>query len=158
MKFLNRFTVLAILSTGIAPLAAATATLEAPKEATKQQNVDPAFSQAGLHASAAASLAWLGLVDRGDYGKSWDVASALMKLTVPKDEWMTIMTKVRKPLGSARSREVLDQRTAKDPAGLPKGDYMVMFYKTQFSTKTANELVTLYLEDGTWTVLTYQVN
>ena len=41
--------------------------------------------------------------------------------------------------------------TAIDPSGMPKGDYIVMFYKTVFSHKTAYELVTLYLEDGQWT-------
>lgn len=116
-------------------------------------------SEATLQASAAASLSWLGLVDNGNYGKSWDDASTIMKLTVPKDEWITILTKIRKPKGSVRSRQVLDQRVAKDPQGLPKGDYIVMFYKTDFTGKAgAHELVTLFLEDGKWSVLTYQVD
>lgn len=112
-----------------------------------------------LEASAKASLDWLSLVDRNKYAESWDQSSALTKLTVNKDEWITILEKTRKPLGSVSSRQVADQRTAKDPSGLPKGDYIVMFYKTAFSHKPAAfELVTLYLEDGQWRVLTYQVD
>lgn len=112
-----------------------------------------------LQASASASLNWLKVVDAGNYAGSWDKASDVMKMTVPKDEWVKIMEKLRKPLGSIKSREVLDQRTSKNPHGLPPGDYIVMFYKSSFSNKPkANELVTLYNEDGDWLVLTYQID
>ena len=117
------------------------------------------FTEGMLQASAAASKAWLSLLDRGQYEQSWDQASSIMKMTISKDEWNTIMNKVRKPLGTVVSREVLDQRTATNPQGLPQGSYIVMFYKTAFSARpSAHELVTLYLEDGEWKVLTYQVS
>lgn len=112
-----------------------------------------------LQASAIASQSWLNLLDKGNYAGSWDQASSIMKHTIPKEEWQHILEKVRKPLGHMNSRQVLDQRTAKNPQGLPPGDYMVMFYKTSFEKKAmAYELVTLYLEDGEWRVLTYQVD
>lgn len=112
-----------------------------------------------LAASAQATLSWLGLEDKGHYSESWDESSVILKMTIPKDEWVQTQNKIRKPLGNVLSRKVLDQRVAKNPHGLPAGDYIVMFYKTSFSGKAeANELVTLYLEDGEWRVLTYQVN
>lgn len=116
------------------------------------------FPEGVLQTSAAASQAWLSIVDKNKYPESWDKSSALTKLTVPKDEWVQILEKTRKPLGSVTSRQVVDQRTAIDPSGMPKGKYIVMFYKTVFSRKTAYELVTLNEEDGQWSVLTYQVN
>lgn len=116
------------------------------------------FPESVLQASAIASQAWLSLVDKNKYAESWDKASTLTKLTVAKDEWMQILEKTRKPLGAVTSRQVVDQRTATDPSGMPKGKYIVMFYKTVFSHKTAYELVTLNQEDGQWSVLTYQVN
>lgn len=116
-------------------------------------------SNAALQAAAIASQSWLKLIDSGRYGESWDQASALMKLTIHKDEWQQLMDKVRKPLGQMTSRQVLDQRVATNPHGLPKGDYQVMFYKTAFTGKPmAYELVTLFLEDGQWRVMTYQVD
>lgn len=115
-------------------------------------------SDSALQVSAMASQAWLTLLDKNQYAQSWDQTSALTKLTVNKDDWIQILEKTRKPLGSVTSRQVMDQRIAKDPSGLPKGDYMVMFYKTVFSHKTGFELVTLFLEDGQWRVLTYQVD
>lgn len=112
-----------------------------------------------LQAAAIAAQSWLKLVDAGNYGDSWDQSSTLMKLTVRKEEWITMMNQIRKPFGSVRNRQVMDERTAKNPHGLPKGDYMVMFYKTDFSGKSgAYELVTLFFEDGQWSVLTYQVD
>jgi hypothetical protein len=114
---------------------------------------------ATLQASAKASLDWLKTVDDGNYGGSWDQSSAVMKLTMPKDEWIEMLNSMRKPLGSVITRTVADQRTAKDPKGLPPGDYVVMFYNTSFSGRPkANELVTLYFDAGEWGVMTYQAN
>jgi hypothetical protein len=125
---------------------------KAPKDASASDNPQ-------LQASAMATQSWLKFVDQGKYGESWDEASALMKLTIKKDEWMTLLNQIRKPAGSLVNRQMLDQRVAKNPHGLPKGDYMVMFYKTDFSGKSgAYELVTLFLEDGEWRVLTYQLD
>lgn len=112
-----------------------------------------------LQASAIAAKNWLGVVDNGRYDESWNEASALMKLTVSKDEWVRIMNKTRQPLGSVRSRDVVDQRTAFNPKGLPAGSYMVMVYKTSFANKaSAYELVTLFQDSGQWRVLTYQID
>lgn len=112
-----------------------------------------------LEAATAATQEWLDLLDKQNYANSWDKSSNLMKSAISKDEWALIMDRTRKPLGTVKSREILDKRTAKNPQGLPEGDYMVMFYKTVFSHKDmAYELVTLYLENGQWRVVTYQVN
>jgi hypothetical protein len=112
-----------------------------------------------LQASAEAADGWLKLVDRENYDQSWDKGSATLQLLVPKKDWRKLLESLRKPLGEMKTRQVIDQRTAKDPAGLPKGDYMVLVYKTSFSSKpTANELITMVKEsDGRWKVLTYQV-
>lgn len=128
--------------------------------ASEKKAVEPGheFSQAVLQASADASKAWLAIVDGNRYAESWEKLSTLAKLTVKKDEWIQILEKTRRPLGSVTSREVEDQRTAIDPSGMPRGDYIVMFYQTKFSHQTAYELVTLYLEDGKWAVLTYQID
>lgn len=129
-----------------------------PAEISPSTHSNEQFSQSALQASAIAAQAWLTLVDQNKFGESWDKSASLTKLTVHKDEWIQILEKTRAPLGSVTSRQVVDQRTAKDPGGMPQGDYVVMFYKTVFSHKPAFELLTLYLEDGQWVVLTYQVD
>lgn len=115
-------------------------------EATDQKSID-------------AAKTWLTLVDKGEYAKSWENGSLTFKMTISETHWQSLMKAIREPLGKVESREVIEQRPSKDPKGLPKGDYMVIFFRTKFSKKEdAHELVTLVLESsGNWKVLTYQV-
>lgn len=116
--------------------------------------------QQDINVSQVVTEGWLNLIDMGRYGESWDKGSLMFKNTIKHDEWIKMMEKVRKPLGGLENRAILDIRTAKDPKGLPAGDYMVYVYKTNYSNKKeANELITLVKEsDGEWRVLTYQVD
>ena len=131
-------------------------------QATKQAETEivykPGFDKEALQASLKASTDWLAIVDGSSYGQSWDQGATIFKLTMPREEWNTWLEKVRKPLGSIISREIVDQRVSKDPKGLPKGDYMVLIYSTKFSSgKSANELITLQNEEGKWKVMGYYI-
>lgn len=112
-----------------------------------------------LTESLKTSQDFVELLDQENFGSSWSRASTYFKMTIDQAGWQEAMSKLRKPLGKTISREIADQRTSKDPENLPKGDYMVVFYRTSFANKkAAYELVTLVKEDGQWKVLTYQVN
>lgn len=114
---------------------------------------------ATLQAPAKAAQDWLKLTDAGDYAGSWNQASALMKLTMPQDEWVTTLNGMRKPLGSVVSRTLVYGQPRQDPEGLPKGDYFVLFFNTDFSGKAkGQELITLYRDAGEWNVLNYFVD
>lgn len=121
---------------------------------TETQTVNP-----DLEASAEAADGWLQLLDRENYDQSWEKSSATLQLLVPKKDWRKLMEGIRKPLGEKKTRQMIEQRPAKDPAGLPKGDYMVLLYNSSFTAKpTAHELLTMVKEsDGRWKTLTYQV-
>jgi len=104
-----------------------------------------------------ATNKWLDLIDKGAYGESWDQASEVMKNTMKKEEWVQVMNATRKPMGAVNSRQLINQLPAKNPHGLPEGDYEVLYYKTSFGRKPdAKELITLRLEKDGWKVLTYQ--
>lgn len=138
--------------TSLSAFAAASTTTQ-PTDSTKE------VSMSNVQQASITSQAWLNEVDKGHYAQSWDMGSTVFKLTISKEEWIKALDAIRKPLGSLISREIVDERTAKDPHKLPKGDYVVMVYKTSFATKSsATEIVTLYKEDGKWQVLTYQVD
>lgn len=108
--------------------------------------------------SANVAMSWLSFVDRGQYGDSWDNSSEIFRATISKDEWVNAMNRMRDPLGRVTARDVIEQKAASDPRGLPAGDYMVLLYNTTFSNKPSGvELVTLRFENGKWKVLTYQV-
>lgn len=112
-----------------------------------------------LTLSAAEAKSWLSLIDTSKYEESWEKGAKQFENVITKQEWKDVMNAVRKPLGSVVHRELIDQRPALNPKGLVPGDYMVIFYKTQFQNKpSAYELMTLQKEnDKNWRVLTYQV-
>lgn len=109
--------------------------------------------------SAAVAQSWLQGVDNGDYENSWDQLGAQAQNLIKRNEWKQVLDVMRKPLGSVINRSVVNQSPAQNPQGLEPGDYMVLFYKTQFQNKpSAYELVTMHKsDDGKWKVLTYQV-
>lgn len=133
------------------------------KPKTPKPDKKPSGSQssesANLTESVLAAQKWLSLLDKEKYSESWDTGSQLFQQTIPKEEWQKVMDAIRKPLGKVSSRDILDQRTANNPKGLPVGEYIVLFYNTSFAGKpAAHELVTLIKEsNGQWKVLTYQV-
>jgi hypothetical protein len=144
MKFLNY--VLAAAMLFAAPAFAATM--------VNQQTVDKYVAD-----TQKVVNTWLAVADQGNYGESWDQASSLLKKTMPKNEWITVMNTLRKPLGSVKSRKIIDIGTSENPKNLPPGEYMVYYYNTAFANKdNGQELITLELgNDNVWRVMTYQV-
>lgn len=134
----------------------------APQQQQSQQTSpqDIAREQVNLQASAVAADNWLKYIDAGKYGESWDAASNIFRFTIKRDEWIKAEDKLRKPFGRMISRQLVEQRPAKNPQGLPEGDYMVLLYKSSFQEHPqVNELVTMVLStDGQWKVLTYQAS
>lgn len=137
-----------------------TAGLQAETAALKQTGPAVQVEPAVLKDSADASLAWLNIIDQEKYDEAWEKGALTLKLRLPVKSWTSILDASRKPLGKVVNRKVVDQRTSKNPPGLPAGDYMVMIYSTDFTAKKgATELATLVLEsDGKWRGLTYQVH
>lgn len=99
-------------------------------------------------------------IDKEQYAQSWTKGDQIFQHTITKDEWAKALDQSRKPLGKVTSRKLKDQRPAMNPQGLPKGAYMVVEYDTNFEkAPSSGELLTLRRgSDGTWRVLTYQVN
>lgn len=108
--------------------------------------------------TANVAAQWLKLLDDGRYDDSWDYASPIFQFTIKKNEWNKAQQKLRAPFGRLISRQLVQQMPAKDPKGLPKGDYMVLGYQSAFSNRPeVRELVTMVKDsDGKWRVLTYQ--
>ncbi|MDH3746344.1 MAG: DUF4019 domain-containing protein [Acidobacteriota bacterium] len=104
----------------------------------------------------AAAEAWLGLVDAGDYSKSWEGAAALFRKAVTQQQWIQSLNGVRKPLGRLVSRRVKSKQYLTQLPGAPDGDYVVIQFAASFENKkTAVETVTPMLDDGVWKVSGY---
>ena len=106
----------------------------------------------------AAALAWLQLIDDGQYSKSWEESAAPFRNATTPQKWEAMATPVRAPLGKVKSREVVSRQYYTSLPNTPKGEYLVIQFKTDFENKSgAIETVTPMVDEGTWKVSGYYI-
>ncbi len=112
---------------------------------------------AKITAAVEAAESWLAVVDSGKYGESWEKSAQFFKDKVPEGQWETSLRQVREPLGSLVSREVSNYQYLTYVPGAPKGEYVVIQFKTSFAEKPDSiETVTPMLDsDGQWRISGY---
>jgi hypothetical protein len=123
----------------------------------------PGFAFAGNTADEARQKAgeaaekWLALIDRGEYGKSWESAAGYFKGAVTKKQWEQAAAAVRSPLGKVISRTLASKQYATSLPGATDGEYVVIQFETAFEKKKSSvETITPMKEkDGTWRVSGY---
>ncbi|MGA2350532.1 MAG: DUF4019 domain-containing protein [Terracidiphilus sp.] len=110
-------------------------------------------------AAKQSAQSWLALVDRGDYGMSWQETSSFFQSKVSKPDLETALKQVRAPLGVAGNRTLVGAVFQTDLPDAPKGEYVVIQYKTEFAGNgTILETVIPMLDkDGKWRVSGYFV-
>ena len=115
-------------------------------------------SEASKAAIEAAEV-WLELVDKEQYGESWDEAAKYFQGAVSKAQWLSSMEAVRKPLGQTVSRSLKSKQYQTSLPGVPDGEYVVIQFNTSFEHKrSAVETVTPMKEqDGKWRVSGYYI-
>ena len=108
-------------------------------------------------AALAAAKKWLGLVDAGEYGESWETAAAYFKSTVTKEYWQQALPAVRKLFGEPVSRKLGSITYTQSLPAAPDGEYVVIQIATTFENKKhAIETVIPMLDsDGEWRVSGY---
>jgi hypothetical protein len=120
----------------------------------------PLYAQSeATEAAQKAAESWLGLVDEGSYGESWDEAAAFFKAQVPKQKWEGMLNQVRAPLGKTQSRELNDAKYTAALPNAPKGEYVVIRYDTSFANaaSTVETVTPMKQEDGSWRVSGYHI-
>ena len=105
-------------------------------------------------AAQAAALAWVQLIDAGNYANSWETAARSFKSSMTQAQWISRVTPVRDPLGSVKSRNFVSARFTRTLPGAPDGEYVVIRFTTSFEhMASATETVTPVKEaDGQWRV------
>ena len=121
-----------------------------------------AFAQdetAKREAADQAARSWLALVDRGDYGQSWQEAAAFFKSKISETDWKNALQQVRAPLGAVGNRTLTGSMYETEVPNAPRGEYVIIQYKTGFASGgTVIETITPMLDkDGKWRVSGYFV-
>ena len=108
-------------------------------------------------AAVSAAEKWLGLIDAGQYSRSWEEAATFFRNAVSQEKWEQSLSAVRKPLGGWVSRQVETKKYSTSLPGAPDGEYVVMKFATSFThKKSAIETVTFMLDkDGKWRAAGY---
>jgi hypothetical protein len=106
-----------------------------------------------------SAKAWLALIDDGKYADNWNETAEIYKSDLNKEQWAQMAHFVRKPLGYLISRKTKNTTYKTSLPGAPKGQYVIVHFKTSFENrKSALEKVTLMLDkDGNWRVSGYDL-
>ncbi|MES1931320.1 hypothetical protein T35B1_01830 [Salinisphaera shabanensis T35B1] len=91
---------------------------------------------------------WLGLVDSGEYARSWQQASALFKGGISEAKWVDAIENARERTGRLEQRALISVAQTRNLPNVPENDYVVIVYASRFDkTATMQETVTLVRED-----------
>lgn len=135
--------------------AAVFAQMKSPPPSTSGSSVTmPAGDSSNAFRELAAQAAgekWLGLLDRGEYGKAWDDCAPLFRQRITRAQWIDALPSTRAPFGAVKSRKVELAAYKTSLPGAPDGQYVTVRYRTSFEKKDdTEELVTLAFDDGVW--------
>src|SRR5207253_10886193 len=72
-------------------------------------------------AAEAAARVWLGLVDAGDYAKSWVTGAEYFRNLVLQAQWVTSVARVRGSLGGLKSRRLVSAKYTRSLPGAQIG-------------------------------------
>ena len=126
------------------------------------QTADKEASSPNCDSEATAvsvAEAWLSLVDKGKYEKSWFEAAQYFKNVISEDQWKQAIRAARKPLGKNLAREFISKSCHTSLPGAPDGEYVVIQFKASFENKkSAIETITPMMDkDGKWRVSGYYI-
>ncbi len=102
-----------------------------------------------------AARNWLELIDNGEYGKSWDQASMLVRDSVTRDEWIMTMTSLNHQFGKRMNRETDGVTWFTVLPGIPEGEYREIRLVSEADGKPITETLTMQNDAGTWLVAGY---
>lgn len=104
-----------------------------------------------------SAVDYLGLVDTGQYDKSWDEASMFFKSQISQTQWAEKLSSLRPLFGKVINRTIINTKYLTSAPGAPDGEYVIVVFQTSFENKkSAIEQVTPMLEkDGKWRVTGY---
>lgn len=104
-----------------------------------------------------SACAWLLIQDSGDYKKSWEDSSELLKTSVDKIEWENKSLSLYSDIGKLEKRTFISSKYLTNLPKSPKGEYVVIVFDSIYTKKgKLKEIITPKKdEDGYWRVSGY---
>lgn len=114
-------------------------------------------NQADISDGQLAAETWLGRLDAGEYGRSWQEAAPYFQRATTEAKWTELLGTVRLPLGKPVSRRSVVGQFSSTMPGMPDGGYVFLQFQTQFERKQlAVETITCLRDtDNRWRVAGY---
>ena len=84
-----------------------------------------------IQAAENATRSWLGLVDSGQIDRSWEEAALPFQMAVTKAKWTESLRTARGSFEPFGARERILARYTTELPNAPKGEYVVLQYRTQ---------------------------
>ncbi len=104
----------------------------------------------------SSALNFATTIDDGNFQAAYWLASPLLRLMVPEQEWIDKSERTRQVLGRVLQRELIRLRTATSPADFPDDDYRMLYFESRTERKNkAAEVILLHRVDGLWRVCDY---
>ena len=102
----------------------------------------------------AAALAWLALIDAGDYASSWDSAAAYFQRQIAQNRWGFRAGEIRRQFGAVKARRISSVGYTRSVQHGPPGEYIVAVFSTTFAHQgVVTKIVTQMKDsDGRWRV------
>lgn len=121
----------------------------------------PATAQraSAVHKGQETAVAWLDLLDSGEYGASWDQAAYEFRASVSRPEWEAAMRSQRAPLGPVRARRLKWAKYTETLPIPPSGQYVILEYETRFDNRASVVETVTPVQDpyGVWRVGAYHI-
>ena len=116
----------------------------------------PALADGQAQAQKAA-LAWLELLDQGQYGQAWDQAAPLVQKNITRAKWEGLLKQLAAKTGPAGQRKLLRSQAMTNPPDAPPGNYVLLTYAPGFpkSPMTLEQLALRQGPQGQWRVAGY---
>jgi len=99
---------------------------------------------------------WFALIDEGEFESAWDELAATSQNEWKKDYWLFSLGYVHEQIGNIIFRLLSESRVEHDSAG--NISFVVLTFQSSYaSMNQAIEIVRIGKEDGSWKVITYEL-
>jgi hypothetical protein len=149
----------AICACMVLALSASACARTAPAPVPAPAAAPPRQVESPEQAAQRSAEAWLGLVDRGQYGASWDSAAATFRQAVMGPQWREAVLTARGPFEPFGARRLLSRQYTTSLPNAPPGEYVVLQYETEVrgGRRVVETVVPTRDPDGRWRVSGYFV-